>query len=248
MLAGLRARANWVVLPVGRRLRARYHACLTEYLARQEPGSLAARIGLEDTGVHPSDQVAQWLFAFDAGAMTVWRSLAVILAHTSVHERAMSEINDRAECYPYLRSCFLDTVRLWPTTPLILRQATQVAAAVRGSTVPADAGVVIFVPFFHRDPERVPQADRFDPVFWLDRDPATASPFLPFSAGPAACPERHVVSLFGAFWLRALLAAGISRSADGTMLDPRSPVPMALDPFKLKFFRTLEPESPALGS
>lgn len=120
--------------------------------------------------MHPSDQVAQWLFAFDAGTMTVWRSLAVILAHTSVHERAMSEINDRAECYSYLRSCFLDTVRLWPTTPLILRQTTQVAA-VRGSTVPAGAGVVIFVPFFHRDPERVPQAERFDPDFWLDRDP-----------------------------------------------------------------------------
>lgn len=120
--------------------------------------------------MHPSDQIAQWLFAFDSGTMTVWRSLAVILAHTSVHERAMSEINDRAECYLYLRSCFLDTVRLWPTTPLILRQTTQVAA-VRGSTVPADAGVVIFVPFFHRDPERVPQADRFDRDLWLDRDP-----------------------------------------------------------------------------
>jgi cytochrome P450 len=224
-------------------LRARFHARLTEYLARRDRGSLAARIGTEDTGLHPSDQVAQWLFAFDAGAMTVWRSLAVILAHPSVQQRAIHDVATQEGDPSYLRACFLDTVRLWPTTPLILRQATRVAV-VRGLTVPADAGFAIFVPFFHRDSERVAQADHFDPDFWLDRDPATVSPFLPFSAGPAACPGRHVVSLLGALWLRALLTMGVSKSADGAMLDPGSPLPAALDPFKLRFLRQRKAEVP----
>jgi cytochrome P450 len=219
-------------------MRARFHARLTEHLARRDPGSLAARIGPEDTGVHPSDQVAQWLFALDAGAMTVWRSLAVILAHPSVQQRAAREVAMQEGDPCYLRSCFQDTVRLWPTTPLILRQATR-ASVVRGLSVPADAGLVVFVPFFHRDSERVAQADHFDPDFWLDKDPATVSPFLPFSAGPGACPGRHVVSLLGALWLRALLTMGVSKSADGAMLDPDAPLPMALDPFKLKFLRML---------
>jgi Cytochrome P450 len=236
MLAGLRARANWVVLPLRRRLRARFHGRLTGYLARAEPGTLVAHAEIGNTPVHPSDQVAQWLFAFDAGAMTVWRGLAVILAHPSVHERTMQEINAQSEDYPYLHACFLDTVRLWPTTPLILRQASQ-TIAIRGVTIPMKSGLVIFVPYFHRDAEQVAQADRFDPDFWLDRDPAAAAPFLPFSAGPAACPGRHVVALLGALWLRALLATGVLKSADDLRLDPQSSMPMALDPFKLKFSR-----------
>ena len=40
------------------------------------------------------------------------------------------------------------------------------------------------VPFYHRDEERLPEADRFVPELWLGNDPAGAWPFVPFNAGP----------------------------------------------------------------
>jgi cytochrome P450 len=46
----------------------------------------------------------------------------------------------------------LESLRLWPTTPTILRQTTAETRWNRDST-PAGTVVLIFAPFFHRSPE-----------------------------------------------------------------------------------------------
>ncbi|MBV9778206.1 MAG: cytochrome P450 [Acetobacteraceae bacterium] len=99
----------------------------------------------------------------------------------------------------------LDTVRLWPTTPLILRETTG-PTEWRGGALPAGTGIVIFVPYFDRDPERLPFADQFAPEVWLDGQ-AEAYGLLPFSAGPAACPGHNLVLLTASAMLARLLAA-----------------------------------------
>ena len=83
-LTRLRANVNWVFFrPVNKTLRENYRARLTEYLDAAEPDSFAARIAAHSaiSGKLAADQVTQWLFAFDAGAITTFRALALLLAH-----------------------------------------------------------------------------------------------------------------------------------------------------------------------
>lgn len=237
-LARLRAVANWVVLPSRPKVRARYRQKLASYLAKPGEGSLSAMIANRqpDGDESPLDQVTQWLFAFDGGGMTVFRALAVLLT-SNLNTDIAVDLKDWGQGrtdLPFLRAAVLDAARLWPTTPVLLRQATR-ETSIGSCKVPHDASIAIYLPFFHRDCERVATADRFAPEFWRGRDPADAAPFVPFSAGPAACPGRHLVSLVGSLWLAALFQGGVVNLLSHSLSGPPAPLPTSLNPFALRF-------------
>ena len=89
---------------------------------------------------------------------------------------------------------------------------------------------MIFVPYFDRDPERLPFADQFAPEVWLDGQ-AEAYGLLPFSAGPAACPGRNLVLLTASAMLARLLAA--EPHVEGFPLRPGESLPATLDHTRL---------------
>jgi cytochrome P450 len=134
---------------------------------------------------------------------------------------------------PCLRAAILESLRLWPTTPLVLRETTCVTEWERG-VMPSGTGVVIYAPFFHRDAERQPFADRFTPELWRDPAPEAEWPLIPFSRGPAACPGRQVALLAGSALLAALLRSGPLR-LEAPALAPERPLPGILDHFALRF-------------
>lgn len=173
-LKALRENANWAFLhPKQRGLRERFQRRLDEHLARREEGSLAAQPG------DLSGQVPHWLFAFDAAGIVTMRALA---------------IGARG------RNGILESARLWPTTPVILRESTK-PTRWHGTWLPAHTEFVVFTPFFHRDPDRLPYADRYAPEIWDGpRDPA----IVPFSGGPGVCPGRDLVLATGSAMLDAL--------------------------------------------
>lgn len=125
----------------------------------------------------------------------------------------------------------LESLRLWPTTPLILRDSTA-DTAWRNGTLPAGAGVVVFAPFFHRDDQTLPEAHRFSPELWSgDRDDRDW-PLVPFSGGPGMCPGRNVVLLTASRVLGELV--GQRRfTAEGPLDTGR--LPGTLSPFHLRF-------------
>src|SRR5699024_3018475 len=116
-------------------------------------------------GTKPHHQIPQWMFAFDAGGWATFRALALIAAHPGAAQTAREEFG-RAPDLPHLRACVLESLRLWPTTPAILRDSTE-ATTWAGGTLPAGASVMIFAPFFHRDETRLRDAHRFAPQIWL---------------------------------------------------------------------------------
>ncbi len=240
MIARLRGRANWAfAVPINRRLRAAFHERLASHLARAEPGSLAAVVARMPgaAAAEPTQQMAQWFFAFDPAGMATVRALALLLAHPQALARARGEAESDAprSDLPFLRAALVEALRLYPTTPMVLRQTTRETEWTEG-TLPAGTGILIFAPFFHRDDERLPNAHRFAPEAWLNRDPAHAPPFLPFSAGPAACPARHLVPMLASMVLARLLASGRRLVlCDPERLDPARPLPGTLDPFTLRF-------------
>lgn len=231
----LRRRANWAfAVPRSRRRQRGFQARLNAYLAAAEPNSLAAVIAgtAASTDVRPYGQVPHWLFAFDAVGSSVFRALAALAADDPARSTVELERHRGVSVRPLLTATLLDTVRLWPTTLVILRDAIA-DLRWRGVTLPAGTGVIIVSSFFHRDPEHVRAANQLDLRSWTDGTFDTDPGIVPFSGGPVRCPGRDLVTLVGSTMLGCVLA-----EHDLALIRPRldpTALPVSLDHFRLRF-------------
>jgi cytochrome P450 len=139
---------------------------------------------------------------------------------------------------PFLRSCVLESVRLWPTTPTILRDTTEDTEWRNGPerfTVAAGAALMIVVPAFHRDGDLLPFAHRFTPDIWMDGRAQQFPQLVPFSAGPGECPGKDLVLFVTSTLLAHLLSALDVRLTSTPQLDPDQPLPMTYNQLTLDF-------------
>jgi cytochrome P450 len=218
MLTALRADANWAYLrPKRTGLRRRFEQRLHGHLARAERGSLAEVLARTPAAevTDPEGQVPHWLFAFDAAGIAAYRALALLAAGPADPD------------LPYLQASVLESVRLWPTTMVILRDST-----TRIGEFPAGTAFVIVSSYFHRDPA-LPYADRFTPEIWLDGRARDNWSLVPFSGGPGECPGRNLVLFTTGTLLGTLLDRYHLRPVGG--LDPAGPLPGTLDHTALRF-------------
>jgi cytochrome P450 len=232
----LRQAANWAIFhPQDREAQARFFARIRMYLDEAAPGSLAGMIASipKKPDTEPVQQVPQWLFAFDAAGMATFRALALLATYPEYLARVREEIADPGMQRPFLRAAVLEAVRLWPTTPMVLRQTTRETRWEQGS-MPAHTGVLVYAPFFHRDGERLSYADRFAPELWLQEGGHGGWPLIPFSEGPAGCPGRNLVLMLASSMLAALLDGRSADLAPARRLDPAR-LPGTLDPYTLRF-------------
>jgi cytochrome P450 len=243
-LARLRAEANWAmaVPPHPDRTRA-FLDRLRAHMERAEPGSLAAVAATVPAGPRTAtlEQVPQWLFAFDAAGMSAFRALALLATHPRELAAVRAELAPGpgvpAEL-PALRTAVLEAVRLWPTTPAILRETTA-ATELSGVTLPPGTLVLICSAFFHRDAERHTWADDFTPRLWSGEP--TRAALVPFSGGPAVCAGQDLVLFLTSTFLAGLLDGHDVRLTSRPALRPGRALPGTLDPFQLRF--TLTPRS-----
>ncbi|MBV8072312.1 MAG: cytochrome P450 [Acidobacteriaceae bacterium] len=242
IMAKLRFAANWAFLRRERpSVREELFSRIRSYLVRPEPNSLAGMMAGIPTGSEtaPEQQVPQWLFAFDPAGMTTFRSLALLASHPEHARAARDEIAARSgpepHEMPYLRATVLESLRLWPTSPLILRESTT-ETVWRNGTLPPHTGLVIFSPFFHRDDELLPYANRFYPELWLKQQPSReTTALIPFSEGPAVCPGRHLVLLLTTAMMAELLARTDIRVSSTRGIMPGKPLPGTLNHYRLRF-------------
>lgn len=240
LLADLRANANWGFLRhKDTAKRERFLEQLSRYLEQAEPGSLAAYMaGIpknEDTS--PENQVPQWLFAFDPAAMASFRALALLAAHPDQAARAQVEIfHHKSETCPelnLLRASVLESLRLWPTTPMILRQTTEPTQWERG-TMPAGTSLLIFAPYFHRDDRFLSYANSYLPDLWLRPRTREDWPLVPFSGGTGICPGRHLVLLLTSNMMAKLIEGRRLELTSHRLLDSE-PMPALLNNYELRF-------------
>ncbi|QCB93717.1 cytochrome P450 [Cellulomonas shaoxiangyii] len=206
-LTALRRRANWAfAVPQDRALRARFTRRVLDHVRRAPLDSLAgAGVVRGGSPVLAATQVPHWMFAFDAARIALWRALAVVAARPGLQDAMRAEAVDAAAAggvheLPLARAAVLESLRLWPTTLVILRET--VAPTAWGDVVlPAGHGVSVVSSWFHRDRERRPAADTFGPAFWHGTTWVGPSGqddgwlVVPFSAGPVVCPGADVVLL-----------------------------------------------------
>ncbi|WP_433507000.1 cytochrome P450 [Pseudonocardia halophobica] len=238
-LTRLRNAGNWsFLLPRQRARRERFRDRVRAHLERAEPGSLAEMIARTpaDPEVDPVDQVPQWLFAYDPAGAAALRALAALVAHPAELAAAREEIHDRdlalPQDLPRLRAAVLESVRLWPTTPLLLRETTR---SVRWDDGELAGRTVLIIPtwFLHRDGRTRADANRFDPQQWLDGAAQEDPALVPFSAGPGRCPGRELV-LFTTSLFLAHLLRGRELELAVPELDPQAPLPAGVDPFAVR--------------
>jgi cytochrome P450 len=241
MIARLRSDANWAFMkPQRKSLRDRFYQRMSTYLERAEDGSLAAMMAAAPTTekTAPEQQVPQWLFAFDPAGMTTFRALALLVSHPRQLARARDEIIDRdaspeAELL-FLRATVLESLRLWPTTPMVLRESTEKIMWDTG-IMPENTHVIIFANFFHRDDQNLAYANTFTPDLWLEERVAGAWPLIPFSDGPAICPGRHLVQMLTSHMLANILDGREVRLTSHRKLREGRDIPGTLNNYALRF-------------
>jgi cytochrome P450 len=125
--------------------------------------------------------------------MAMLRAGAVLAARSKEQTRCETGDLEQVQLRPFLRACLLESVRLWPTTPAILRELTEDTTFGDGARFTSGSSVLIVTPAFHRDTDLLPFADDFVPDIWLDERAEQYPQLVPFSAGPAECPGRNLV-------------------------------------------------------
>jgi cytochrome P450 len=106
----------------------------------------------------------------------------------------------------WLRMIVDETLRLYPSAFMIARQC-EGPQQLAGHTL--EAGTVAFISTWvmHRDPQRWPQPERFDPTrFGPDAPPRGRFDYIPFGAGPRLCIGKQLALLEA-----QLIVAGIAR-------------------------------------
>ncbi|SCX38933.1 Cytochrome P450 [Klenkia marina] len=239
LLGELRGRGNWAYLRrTDTEARARLLAAIGRYVDRAEPGSLAATVAAApaDPAVPVADQVAHWLFAWDAAGIATYKALALLAGHPDHAAAVAGEVAaadpDRPDL-PSLRATVLESVRLWPTTLAVLRESHG-PTDWAGTRLRDGTTFVIASSLVHRDDETLPDADRFAPALWADADaPAGTSASLwsmvPFSAGPARCPGRDLVLHTTGVALAALTAERRVEQTRGRRVVEGQGIPRTLD-------------------
>ncbi|WP_196257769.1 cytochrome P450 [Pelagibacterium limicola] len=240
LLEKLRYRANYAFLrPKDHSGRDALLKRLSRYVEHGDPESLAGRMAraCTDPEQKPHHQLPQYLFAFDPGAMASFRALALLSAHPHVERDVRAELAQAGQSstppLDLTRACYLESLRLWPTTPAILRETTQPVQWAEGQ-IDRGTHILIYAPFFHRDDETFEQAHVFAPELWINRVSRPDLALVPFSHGPVICPAAQFVPMIASFALRELLNRMVIALHDASRLRPDR-LPGTLDNYTLRF-------------
>lgn len=180
-----------------------------------------------------SGQIPHWLFAMkDTLATNCAYALALVAAHGEAQQRARAEAASADLADPvsvdglhHLEGCLREAMRLWPTTPMIVRKAMR-DAELGHHSVPEGSQVVIHNGFNHRRPDAMVDPDGFHPEareagVWDYR-------FNPMSNGPQACAGRELALFLGKAVLARLLETR-RWTLEAPELDAGRAVPHAFD-------------------
>lgn len=214
---------------------------LERSLRDPEPGSLVARFSDAPHGdrTRVVQQIPHWMFAMrDTLAANAYRALAAIVADPAVDRRVREEMigidlgDPRAiDGLRYLEGCLHEAMRLWPTTPLLAREAIG-ELSLDGERVADGTQILILNVFNHRDGDHVEDADRLVPGRWSSDGKDYR--FNHLSNGSQDCPGGPLVLLLGKAAIANVLARWTLTLVEPS-IESGGPLPAMLDFFQARF-------------
>lgn len=98
----------------------------------------------------------------------------------------------------YLDRCVKESLRLYPSVPIISRLASKEIHTFTGYRIPKNTHVHIHIYDLHHNPDVFPNPEKFDPDRFLPENCVKRHPFayLPFSGGPRNCIGMFVFNFF----------------------------------------------------
>ena len=240
MLRALMSRANWLVVrPSVDRLKA-YQARLQGLVAGAEPGTLAfrARTLPDAAGIPVADQVTHWMFAMsDTLSENVARAAGVIHAIPRSRDLARQEVHNvnigdpaAAGRLSYICACLEEAMRLWPSTPFIVREALH-TDTLGGQRVSPGDQVVIPNVLNHLDPRAVARALEWYPERWLEHPPP--SRFYHLSGGAQSCAGAQIARYVGTQILAELVNRAAFRTHKPRIVSAER-LPASFNPFAIR--------------
>ena len=173
--------------------------------------------------ISPETQVPHWLFAMkDTLAANTAFALGLLAAHREVDAAVRASLQTgRAPTAEDLHAAALlegsvqEGMRLWPTTPMLLRESA--CGGVLGGDVHGPGlQVLIWNAANHRDPAWVPDPDLFAPGRWAGG--GVNWQFNHLSNGRQGCAGKRL-----ALFLAKAVVAEVARRARLTLIRPRLP-------------------------
>ncbi|MGV9818280.1 cytochrome P450 [Nocardia xishanensis] len=207
---------RWVKLPADHALDRALEALRTEVntvvarartAAPQQPTNfIEAFLLAHDGGESFTDDelFAEALTILIAGQDTTSNAAAWLLYHLASEPEAQERIREEIsripstlDRQPYLEAVVAESMRLQPTTPLLLMEAVH-DTVLRDIALPAGTWVLVNVRYPGLREENFADPHRFDPERWLrDADGRAHRPdvAIPFGSGPRFCPGRGLAML-----------------------------------------------------
>jgi cytochrome P450 len=184
------------------------------------------------------NQVPHWMFAMmDTLAENTVRALALILADEAAEERVRSELTESSVQSPtgienlrYLEGCIQEGMRLWPTTPILVRE-TMRNDVLCGHPIAPKTQVMIMNNFNHRDSETIYFADKFNPEFWMNVQ--TDYRFNHLSNGSQSCAGKNLALFIAKAVIATLFDAGRYKLCQ-PVLKMQKPLPYAFNQFRFE--------------
>lgn len=218
-----------------------FYERIRHYLESSETGSLASmcKHAPSTAQTKVENQIPHWMFAMmETLATNTMRALALIVSYPTVEERVRREIQKNGAQTPkgidglrYLEGCIQESMRLWPTTPMLTRQTVQ-ESVLAGNTIPSGTQIVILNGFNHRDWETDPDIGNFRPEFWLDK--TVDYRFNHLSNGTQVCAGKNLALFIAKAVIASLLVCGRYR-LHKPKLNSGKPLPFQYDDFATRF-------------
>ncbi|KAF5282683.1 hypothetical protein FQA39_LY17515 [Lamprigera yunnana] len=169
---------------------------------------------ISDEGIR--EEVDTFIFeGHDTTAMALSFALMLIANYEKVQDKILHEIREVIEDsdrkltladlqrMQYTDRVLKESLRLYPSVPVIGRITDSIVQTATGYTIPKDTFISLHIYGIHHNPKYFPNPENFDPDRFLPENCSARHPFsyIPFSAGPRNCIGQR----FAVLELKAML-------------------------------------------